>query len=239
PEGEPIPAEGVVVTDVSGNGNDLVRVDLPNASPEAMIWADASAANMPGDGSIRIFGNNDTQIGAYLRTVEDAMLNDFTFEDGYTVEAFILLPEDWSGEVNRWTGILSRQGTGGDAGKTESDLNEAIGHLAVSNFPEFQWAVWPTNLESIQTNWSDQLALGEWYHVAIINEDGSTIMYVNGEQVLRNPSETSFGIDTAGLPWTIGGTHYANEPNSFHGWIGDIRVVARPIGFDEFLTAGN
>ncbi|NDJ60864.1 MAG: hypothetical protein GYB67_07045, partial [Chloroflexi bacterium] len=33
PEGEPIPAEGVVVTDVSGNGNDLVRVDLPNASP--------------------------------------------------------------------------------------------------------------------------------------------------------------------------------------------------------------
>ncbi len=237
PDGEPLAAEGIVVKDLSGNGNDLYRVDMPNSEPEHLTWSDMHAEDMPSMGSIRIIGNNDTQIGAYLRTGEEAPMNLLTFEDGYTVEAFVMMPEDWSAETNRWTGILSRQGTGGDAGKTETDLAEPVGHLAVSNFPEFQWAVWPTNLEGIQTNWSDQLTLGEWYHVAIVNDGDMTIMYVNGEEVLRNPEPGQIGIATAGLPWTVGGTHYDNVPNTFNGWIGDIRVVARAIGFDEFLNA--
>lgn len=235
--GEALPLEEVVVEDLSGNGNDLTRVDMENGEPEHLIWSDEVAENMPSAGSIRIMGNNDTKIGAYLITAVDAVLNETTFEDGYTVEAFIKMPEDWNPDVNRWTGILSRQGTGGDAEKTESDLAEPVGHLAVSNFPEFQWAVWPTNLEGIQTNWSDQLQLDEWYHVAIVNNGDTTIMYVNSEEVLRNPDPGQIGIATAGLPWTIGGTHYDNEPNTFNGWIGDIRIVARPLGFDEFLTA--
>lgn len=238
PDGEVIAAEGAVVSDLSGNGNDLFRKDMPNGEPEHLTWSDMHAENMPGMGSIRIVGNNDTQIGAYLITAEDAAVNALTFEEGYTVEAFIMLPEDWNPDLNQWTGILGRQGTGGDAGKTETDLAEPVGHLAVSNFPEFQWAVWPTNLEAVQTNWSDQLVLGEWYHVAVVNDGDMTIMYVNGEEVLRNPEPGQLGITSVGLPWTVGSTHYDNVPNTFNGWIGDIRIVARALGFDEFLTAG-
>lgn len=237
PDGEPLAAEDIVVVDLSGSGNDLYRMDMENGEPEHLIWSDEHAEDMPSMGSIRILGNNDTQIGAYLITAEDAPLNLLTFEDGYTVEAFVKMPEDWSPETNRWTGILGRRGTGGDAGKTETDLAEPVGHLAVSNFPEFQWAVWPTNLEGIQTNWSDQLVLGEWYHVAIVNDGDVTLMYVNGEEVLRNPDPGQIGITTVELPWTIGSTHYDNVPNTFNGWIGDIRIVARALSVDEFLTA--
>ena len=43
------------------------------------------------------------------------------------------LPKDCCGGNHAWMGALSRQGTGGDAGKTESDLNEPTMTLNLSS----------------------------------------------------------------------------------------------------------
>ncbi len=234
-DGEPVSADNPV-KDLSGNGNDLVRVDMPSGRPHDMVWSEDRAETMPSKSSLRISGNNETRFGAYLQTAEDALLNSQTFENGFTVEAFVKLPKSWNPDLNAWTGIISRKGSGADIGKDASDPSEPVGHLAVSNFPEFQWAVWPVGGAEIMTNWSDQLELGRWYHVAIVNDGSQSLMYVDGEEVLRNPPQAVVGISTAGLPWMIGGSHYANETNSFNGWIGDVRIVDRALAFDEFLT---
>lgn len=234
--GEAVPTDAIIA-DLSGNGNDLMRVDMSAGRSGDMTWSDEQAETMPGTGSVRIVGNNQTQIGGYFQTLEGAPLNTQTFENGYTIEAFIKLPDDWDPDLNAWTGILSRNGTGGDVGKTGSDPDETVARLGVSNFPEFQWAVWPVEGEQTMTNWSDQFALDRWYHVAIVNNGSTSIMYVNGEEMLRNPSDPVVGIATADLPWTVGGSHYANRPNSFNGWIGDVRIVDQALPVSGFLTS--
>lgn len=238
-DGEAVPAEGMAVADLSGNGNDLMRMNMPEGQETDMTWSVTHAENMPTAGSLRLVGDNTTQIGAYLSTAEEAPLNMLTFEDGFTIEVFVMLPEDWTADANQWTGILSRGGTGETLGRSGEgvDPDEGVGYLGVSNFPEFQWQVFPLNLEAHRTNWSDQLMLGEWYHVAIVNDGARTLMFLNGEEVLRNPAEEVIGIATAELPWRVGANAYGDELDTFNGWIGDIRIVDRAIGFDEFLTA--
>jgi hypothetical protein len=53
-----------------------------------------------------------------------------------------------------------------------------------------------------------------------------------------NPATVSVGITTLGLSWLLGGHEYDSAIDQvFHGWIGDVRIVNRPLRLDQFMTA--
>src|SRR4029079_67800 len=104
----------------SGHGNDLRRVTLSGGVTGDLARSSEHHPAQPAHGSLFFHGSKQAPAfgGAYLRTADDAPLNALTFPHGYTIEAFVRIPGDFSGARNAWMGILSRMGTGGDAGKT-------------------------------------------------------------------------------------------------------------------------
>jgi len=72
----------------------------------------------------------------------------------------------------------------------------------------------------------------------VVNDGRHTIMYVDGCPVVGNPSTPATGVATAGRYWLLGAYHYDRVvEQTFHGWLGDVRVVDRPLPVDQFLTA--
>jgi hypothetical protein len=69
-------------------------------------------------------------------------LNGVTLDRGYTIEAFLKLPTDF-GDDHAWCGVLTRMGTGGDAGKTGDDPSEPVATLNLDGGGTAQWAVFP------------------------------------------------------------------------------------------------
>jgi hypothetical protein len=56
--------------------------------------------------------------------------------------------------------------------------------------------------------------------------------------VLRNPAAESIGISSNGAYWTLGASSYNHAiEQSFYGWIGETRIVARALAPSEFLLA--
>ena len=54
----------------------------------------------------------------------------------------------------------------------------------------------------------------------------------------RNPSTPATGIATAGGSWILGAYHYGGTvEQTFHGWIGDVRVVDRPLQVVDFMPS--
>ena len=238
--GDPVATEGVAISDLSGKGNDLTRVNLANGQSTDLVYSSEYAPAQPTHGSIFLNGSyrNPSFGGAYLRTADDAPLNSLTFEKGYTIEAFLRLPADCCGSQHAWMGVLSRMGTGGDIAQTEGDADEPVTQFAISPGRQLQWAIRTTNGQDILTNWSHEIEANVWRHVAIINDGKQTVMYIDGAKIGRNPRAESIGLATAGKYWVIGGGHYANlVEQSFYGWLGDIRIVDRPLSPDEWMTA--
>jgi hypothetical protein len=177
--------------------------------------------------------------GAYLRTADGAPLNALTLDKGYTIEAFLKLPGDF-GDAHAWCGVLTRLGTGGDAGKTGDDPSEPAACLNLSSGAELQWAVFPRNQDRISTNWSHLLPLDKWWHVAVVNDGKHTVMYVDGCPVLRNPSTPAIGLATAGKPWLVGAYHYDDiVEQAYYGWLGDIRIVGHALRPEQFMIGGD
>ena len=67
-----------------------------------------------------------------------------------------------------------------------------------------------------------------------------TVMYIEGCPTVDNPTLLqSNGITQLDLPWALGGYEYGGVINQiFHGWVGDIRIVNRPLTVEEFMNAG-
>ena len=238
--GAALPEDGVVVEDLTGNGNDLLRVTLDNGEVQDMSWTDTFHPAQPSRGSVFFNGSKQDPAfgGAYLRTVDTAPLNAMTLEDGYTIEAFIRLPESCCGSKHAWMGVVSRMGSGADAGKTGSDPNEPVGTFTISPGRQVQWAVFPLNDPGILTNWSFQLPTERWFHVAIRNDGWRSEVFIEGSKIQRNPKSLNVGISTTGEFWMVGATHYNRViEQSFFGWIGDVRIVNRPLPVEEFMTA--
>ena len=60
-----------------------------------------------------------------------------------------------------------------------------------------------------------------------------------GCEVVDNPSTKAVGLTQLALPWALGGYEYGGSINQiFHGYIGDVRIVNRPLSTDEFMIAG-
>ncbi|GAA0614841.1 LamG domain-containing protein [Kutzneria viridogrisea] len=237
PEGTPL-ADTDTVRDLTGRGNDLTRVTLPGSDESALVWSGEFHQGQPAHASLRFTGSKNPGRGAYLRTVASAPLNAATFDRGYTIEAFVKLPADFKDGQHAWCGVFSRLGSGADAGKTGDDPKEPAATLAISDGAGFQWAVFPLNQNAISTNWGHELPLDKWWHVALVNDGRHTTMYVDGCPVLRNPKTPAAGIAAprTGGRWLLGAYDYDRTVDQgFHGWIGDVRVVERPLRVAEFM----
>ncbi|GAA2315692.1 LamG domain-containing protein [Streptomyces hawaiiensis] len=231
---EPVDGTAGTVRDLSGRGNDLGLVTVGGGT---LGWSADHHPDQPGHGSLEFQGFKSPLKGAYLRTVDGAPLNKATFGDGYTIEAFYRLPADWDPDHNAWSGLVSRTGTGGAAGKTADDPDEPLATLSLSNDREPQWAMRPLNQQGIATNWGQETPLETWWHLAVVNDGRHTTLYVEGCPVLRNPKASSVGITSVGLPWLLGGYEYGGKIDQiFHGRLGDVRIVSRPLPVTSFMN---
>ena len=155
-------AEGKVIRDLSGHGNDLTRVTVGGGT-HVLDYSAEYHPDQPAHASLYFQGGAGK--GAYLRTADQAPLNALTFASGYTFEAFLKLPKDFD-KGHAWCGLLSRMGSGGDAGKTGDDPSEPTGTLNLDGGGALQWAVWPPNKNRISTNWSHLLPPETWLRPA-------------------------------------------------------------------------
>lgn len=222
------------IRDLSGRGNDLTVVTVGGGS---LTWSTDHHPDQPGHGSLEFQGHKSPLKGAYLRTVDGVPLNSLTFGAGYTIEAFYRLPADWDAAHHAWSGLISRTGTGGAAGKTADDPDEPLATLSLSDGPGPQWAVRPLNQQGIATNWGDETAREVWWHLAVVNDGRHTTLYVQGCPVARNPHATAVGLTSVGLPWLLGGYEYAGKIDQIlHGRLGDVRIVDRALPVTSFMN---
>ncbi|MGW7419036.1 LamG-like jellyroll fold domain-containing protein [Streptomyces sp. NPDC054813] len=232
---------GQTVPDLSGKGNDLTVVTLPGTAASALTWSDDHHPDQPAHASLTFAGGRNPLHGSYLTTGARAPLNAETFTSGYTIETFVRMPLDWDAGRNGWASILSRRGSAADAGKhgRNTDPGEPVLQLAISNNGrEPQFNHYPLNDTYPTTNWGHGLVELKWWHLAVVNDGRHTKLYVEGAPVVDNPKRLSVGLTSLGLPWLVGGHEYAGSVDIvFHGGIGDIRIVNRPLSGDEFLTA--
>jgi hypothetical protein len=229
---------GAVVRDLSGHGNDLTVELLPTSAPAVLTWSSDHHVGQPAHASLRFDGGQNPNRGAVLRAAAHAPVNSMTFESGYTIEVFFKLPSPFLGN-HAWMGIFNWEGRSSDAGKHNGfSPDEPTCSLNLSPERFLQYVVYPARKDAEPTSWSHALPPGEWTHVAIVSDGHRTVVYVDGSPIARNPTQPSQGIATVGKPFAIGGTQFAERyGQGFYGWIGDVRIVARPLGRRQFLTA--
>ncbi|CAL9322975.1 LamG-like jellyroll fold domain-containing protein [Streptomyces sp. SudanB91_2054] len=235
-DGGPVP-DGLVVRDLSGHSNDLTAGRLHHSGPEALTWSADHHPGQPAHASLRFDGGKGPDRGAVLRTGARAPLNSERFPRGYTIETFVRFPEPFEGD-HGWMGILSWEGRNGDAGKTTgwSPL-EPTCSLNVSPERFLQFVVYPDRQDADPTSWSHAVPVGRWTHVAVVNDGRRTVVYVDGSRIARNPTAPSTGIATLGKPFVLGATQFDGKfGQGFYGWIGDTRIVDRPLRTRDFLT---
>ncbi|MFB7307249.1 LamG-like jellyroll fold domain-containing protein [Streptomyces sp. NPDC056192] len=230
-------AAGTVARDLSGHGNDLRVQLLHDSAPKALTWSGDHHTEQPAHASLRFDGGKSPDRGAILTTAAQAPLNSLTFTSGFTIETFIKLPEPFEGD-HAWMGILSWEGRNGDAGKTTGwSTEEPTCSLNVTPERFLQFVLYPHVQDADPTSWSHALPVGRWTHIAVVNNGHRTVMYVDGSQIARNPSQPATGIATLGKPFVIGGTQFAEQfGQSFYGWIGDTRIVNRALTPKDFMA---
>ncbi|GAA5059177.1 hypothetical protein HNP84_008691 [Thermocatellispora tengchongensis] len=235
-DGATVPA-GAVARDLTGGGNDLTMELLHSSPAEILRWSGEHHEGQPAHASLRFDGGKNPDRGAVLRSAPNAPINSMKFESGYTIEAFIKLPDPFEGD-HAWMGILSWEGRSGDAGKTSGwSPEEPTCSLNLSPERFLQYVVYPTDRDADPTSWSHALPVGRWMHLAVVNDSRRTIVYVDGSKIARNPTQPSRGISTLGKPFAIGGTQFAQKyGQGYYGWIGDVRIVARALKPKDFLT---
>ncbi|EJZ82355.1 hypothetical protein HMPREF9719_00726 [Corynebacterium otitidis ATCC 51513] len=228
----PRPGEKKTIEDVAGE-NDMRLRGLATK-------VDASAERDPrssAEGSVCLPGGLAT---ARFATDEDAPINDATFEDGYTIEAFLKLDEGFDTERDGWAGALARGGTRQELTGIAEEGGEPPAVLAVSNLAELQWATLPVHGDQNGvSNWSHEIPAGGWHHVAIVNDAAARTveMRIDGAPILRDVVDAA-GIQATGAPWQIGASVFNGLPtNQWNGCIGEVRIADRPLSQDEWLTA--
>lgn len=230
--------DGSRVRDLSGNNNDLFVRRLANSAAETLTLSTDHDTRQPAHASLRFDGGKNPGRGAILHTADNAALNSAKFLDGYTLEAFIKLPDPFEGD-HSWMGIMSWEGRSGDAGKSSgwSPL-ECTCSLNLSGERFLQYVVYPTGVDADPTSWSHALPTGRWMHLAVVNDGRRTVIWIDGSKIARNPSQLSRGITTMGRPFVLGATSFdLAYDQGFYGWIGDVRITDRALTPKQFLSA--
>lgn len=233
----------LVMEDASGNGNDLVLRTVGDASsPETkdmLQWSEDDYFNDEQVQSLEFGNYKGAPVGRYFETVENAPINSEKFMDGFTIEAMIKMPENFSPDKHAWMGILTRQGSGADINKLEGE-KEKLTSLSVSNLKELQWSSHPTNLDYNASNWSFALdSTEDWYHIAVVNDGTNTKLYVNGVTDFRNTDEKMVGIDAVeGKGWNVGASEWENELDAlFAGKMQQIKITDGPLKQQDWIVS--
>ncbi|WP_238006649.1 LamG-like jellyroll fold domain-containing protein [Dactylosporangium sp. AC04546] len=234
--GAPV-ADGTVVKDLTGKGNDLTARRLHDSAAGALTWSPEHHTRQPAHASLRFDGGKSPDRGAILEARAGAPINSLRFEQGYTIEAFVKLPAPFEGD-HAWMGILSWEGRSGDAGKSSGwSPDEPTCSLNLSPERFLQYVVYPTDRDADPTSWSHALPVGRWMHLAVVNDARRTVVYVDGSPIVRNPTQPSKGISTLGKPFVIGATQFGEQfGQGFYGWIGDVRISSAPLAPRDFLA---
>jgi hypothetical protein len=228
--------DAATVRDQTGKGNDLRVRRLAGSGPDVLTLSADHHAGQPAHASLRFDGGQPDR-GAILHTAPTAALNSLTFEDGYTIEMFVKLPEPFVGD-HAFMGLFSWEGRSGDAGKYSGWTGlEPTCSLNLSSERFLQYVVYTSVGDVNSTSWSHALPLGRWVHVAIVNDSRRTVIRIDGSPIVRNPRRASRGIATLGRPFVLGATSFNLEyGQSFYGWIGDVRITARALPPAQFLA---
>lgn len=237
---------GEALPDIAG-GFDMTRAPLQGqAQVGDVVWTKDKHHLSSAAGSVR-FMNSDKTVGrlsAFL-TAMGANVNGRSFWTGYTIEAFVKIPDDWNSDKHRWGNILGRQGNRGNVpgGYRGGDPEASSVLFAISSLREVQWEVVPaSNSAYAQTNWSGELIRNTWYHVAVVNDPATatTTLYIDGAPVLRNVANAGTGTrsQNSPLPWIIGAGWWNGVlDDGYYGWVGELRLVGKPLTQDQWLTA--
>ncbi|WP_165164685.1 LamG-like jellyroll fold domain-containing protein [Corynebacterium qintianiae] len=237
-DGDEVPV-GSVIPDVAF-GQDMTRVPLtPGTSDESITYSTDKHDLSSDKGSLKWNKAVSEQAVSYFETAAGAPINSENFENGYTVEAFLKLDEDFNPDVHGWSNALIRDASGTDAGK-EAGINDGdpAQMLGVSSLTELRWWALGDNYEG-HSNWSHEVPKGQWMHVAVVNdpEDKSVTMYVDGAPILRDGYGPQ-GMAGDGFKWLLGTSAWeGHEEDGWYGNIGEVRMVDHPIGPDQWLTA--
>ncbi|AWB84925.1 LamG-like jellyroll fold domain-containing protein [Corynebacterium liangguodongii] len=233
-DGDAVPA-GSIVPDVAG-GQDFTRARLRIGTREDSITYSTDHHELSSDeGSLRWDKPTSKIAVSYFETAAGAPINSETFPNGYTIEAFVKLDENFNGDDNGWSNALIRNASGEDLGTDDGDPIQMLG---ISNLRELRWWALGNNKQG-HSNWSHEVPKGEWMHVAVVNDpaDASVTMYVDGAPILRD-GYGPVGLAGEGFTWLLGTSAW--EGHTVDGWygnIGEIRMVDHPIGPDQWLTA--
>ena len=201
----------LVIEDSSGNGNDLEIVTSENGAKASDFLA-FEDISMTGDAQSMKFNGfkeedqeqldaltgdereeyilNDLEY-AYLRTADEAPINEETFMDGYTIELVFMMPVDYDAS-DAWMNILAREGSGANLGSGQWDYEGHHGtmQINISNCKEIQYMTQNgTNTKFNSTLW------GLSMDIAITCDgDGSELKaYTNSGDSFRN--YTGGGMD--------------------------------------------
>ncbi|MEG3123914.1 LamG-like jellyroll fold domain-containing protein [Sphingomonas sp. GB1N7] len=210
-----------------------------------VVWSDDRHYLQSATGSVRFLNSDKVTVrNSSFSTDVGAGVNNRSFWDGYTIEAFIKVDKDWVQEKHRWGNILGRVGNRGNiSGFTGGDREASSVLFAISSLREVQWEVVPASVTTnAQTNWSGEIIRDTWYHIAIVCDPATreTTLYVEGAPVLRNVSSGAIGMRSQSVnnPWIIGASWWnGGRVDGYFGHIGEIRLVGRPLGPDQWLTA--
>jgi hypothetical protein len=171
-----------------------------SSSSEVLTWSPEHHAGQPAHASLHFDAGTSPDRGAILQAASRAPVNGMKFTSGYTIEVFIKLPSPFEGD-HSFMGILSWEGRNGDAGKTNGwSRDEPTCSLNVSPERFLQFVVYPDKQDASPTSWSHAIPPGEWTHVAVVNDGRTTVVYVDGSEIVRNPSQPSAGIAPSASP---------------------------------------
>ncbi|MFE4711987.1 LamG-like jellyroll fold domain-containing protein [Paenibacillus sp. NPDC056722] len=229
--------ENLVLRDYSGKGNRLLLTSV-NLVPGHSVTASDLLTWETEEGEEGLAFRNDRLpkgSGYYFWTEQEAPLNKESMLQGFTIEAIIRLPDPFDEVRHSWMGVLTRQGQGGELGR--SGERELLSSLSVSNCKEIQWVSHPENLHTSTTNWTRQLEAGDWHHVVIVNDTHRTLLFVNGICDYNSPLEGISGIAAVKeRGWNVGASEWAGGIDTlFTGTIREIRVTGEALHPDDWL----
>ncbi|PJJ61526.1 LamG-like jellyroll fold domain-containing protein [Compostimonas suwonensis] len=249
----------VTIPDVAGD-NDLHRVDPADTNAVGAEWSDVTVQSddvqgFSSDGSAVCFANSDQTIDddnpddlvkgrfSYLTTDADAPVNNADFSKGYTVETFVKMDSRWDATANGWSKYIVHTGNRSKIegfGRTQWDWTASPTALGISNLREFQWTAVPADpTKGDKTNWSGEIMVDSWAHVAIVNDPvtGTITMYVDGAPVLRNAIDAAGLADNDDMPWILGSDWVDDAArNGWNGCIGETRIIDHPTTPEQWLT---
>ncbi|MCI2959420.1 metallophosphoesterase [Agromyces atrinae] len=241
--------ENTVIPDIAGESpmyrNAIENTDSPEELEDVTVTRENAAGYSADQASICFTDVSRLPDGpdrlSYITTEygAPATFADLNSTDGYTIETFLQLDENWTESANRWGAALTRGGSRAWTGINDSsDAGAGVAWLGISNLREYQYSAADSDTANSYTLWSGEIMQGAWHHVAIVNDPraDTAIMYVDGVPVLRNASGVGGMMAADFMPWIIGTSTWDTEAeHGWHGCVGETRVVDHALATSQFL----